>query len=326
MSTTQQGIQKTEQKGLTPVDKMMLSLMGEMSKREARLELLLPRDMPVERFKESVRFALAATPALLKCDPGTVMLSVMKAAKLGIDVAAGPLGHGALVPFGTECTFVPMFKGLVMLAVTAGVVRDMTPVLVYERDHFVPTEGDTPHVDHKPYVPRNGKDSRGAIIAAYTRVAFPDGSKAIKGMLYADDIERIAASSAGRNTPWNGPHRPEMVKKSTVKNAFKTLGVPSSEQADRLRDALAADIEAEARGVDAEATHTITTTPTSGTDALKATLLSKKKREEAPPEDAVTEPQWATDLNDAVKASLKEKQAVPMSHPDAQPPEPGAEG
>lgn len=307
MSTTQ-GIQKTEQKGLTPVDKMMLSLMGEMSKREARLELLLPPDMKVERFKESVRFALAATPALLNCDPGTVMLSVMKAAKLGIDVAAGPLGHGALVPFGKECTFVPMFKGLVMLAVTAGVVRDMTPVLVYERDHFVPTEGDNPSVDHKPYVPKKADDKRGDIIAAYTRVLLPDGTKVIKGMLYADDIARIAASSAGRNTPWNGPHRPEMVKKSTVKNAFKTLGVPSSEQADRLRDALAADIEAEARGLDEDATHAVTPEPTSGVAGLKAALKGKK-REEIPPEDAVT---------DAAP--------LPISHPDAQPPEPGSEG
>jgi phage RecT family recombinase len=303
--TTQQGIQKTEQKGLTQVDKMMLSLMGEMSKREARLELLLPPDMKVERFKESVRFALAATPALLNCDPGTVMLSVMKAAKLGIDVAAGPLGHGALVPFGKECTFVPMFKGLVMLAVTAGVVRDMTPILVYEKDHFIPVEGDKPQVDHKPYVPRKAADSRGDVIAAYTRVTFPDGSQAIKGMLYADDIARIAASSAGRNTPWNGPHRPEMVKKSTIKNAFKTLGVPSSEQADRLREALAADIEAEARGVDEEATHAVTPEPTSGTAGLKA-ILKSKKQQEAPPEDAVTD--------------------LPLSHPDAQPPEPGAEG
>lgn len=303
-------IQKQQGQALsvTPVDKMMLNLMGEMSKREARLENLLPPDMPVERFKESVRFALAATPALLKCDPGTVMLSVMKAAKLGIDVAAGPLGHGALVPFGTECTFVPMFKGLVMLAVTAGVVRDMTPVLVYEKDRFVPIEGDAPKVKHRPYVPKKANDSRGDIIAAYTRVTFPDGSQVIKGMLYADDIARIAASSAGRNTPWNGPHRPEMVKKSTIKNAFKTLGVPSSEQANRLREALAADIEAEARGVDEDATHAVTPAATTGTEALKATLKGKK-REEAPPEDAVTE-----------------QPAIPMSHLDAQPPEPGSEG
>jgi len=306
MSTTIQG-QKQQALSVTPVDKMMLSLMGEFDRREARLENLLPRDMPVERFKESVRFALAATPALLKCDPGSVMLSVMKAAKLGIDVAAGPLGHGALVPFGADCTFVPMFKGLVMLAVTAGVVRDMNPVLVYERDHFVPTEGDEPRVDHRPYVPKNAKDSRGAIIAAYTRVTFPDGSRAIKGVLFADDIERIANSSSGRNTPWNGPHRPEMVKKSTVKNAFKTLGVPSSEQANRLRDALAADIEAEARGVDEEATHAVTPSPSVGTEGLKASLKTKKPATSSPPDDAVTEP-------------------LHSSHPGAEPPEPGAEG
>jgi len=300
--------QGQQQMKVTPVDTMMLNLMGELSRREARLENLLPPDMPVERFKESVRFALAATPALLKCDPGTVMLAVMKAAKLGIDVAAGPLGHGALVPFGTDCTFVPMFKGLVMLAVTAGVVRDMTPVLVYERDHFVPEEGDNPRVDHKPYVPKNGKDSRGAIIAAYTRVTFPDGSRVVKGMLFADDIERIAASSKGSNTPWNGPHRSEMVKKSTVKNAFKTLGVPSSEQASRLREALAADIEADARGVDDAPTHALTPeSATTGTDGLKRQLRERNRVPET------IEP-------------AREAEPVPISHPDAQPPEPGSEG
>jgi recombination protein RecT len=296
-------IQKNETKALSPVDKAMLEIMGSMERRAARLENLLPPDMPVERFKESVRLALAQTPSLLKCEPGTVLLSVMKAAKLGIDVAAGPLGHGALVPFGTECTFVPMFKGLVMLAVTAGVVKDMTPVLVHEKDHFVPTEGDDPHVDHKPYVPRKAADSRGDIIAAYTRVTLPDGTRVIKGMMYADDIARVEASSKGKNTPWNGPHRPEMVKKSTIKNAFKTLGVPASEQTARLRDALAADVDAEARGVDEEATHTVT--PAAGVEGLKSAL--KKK---AAPEDAQTEP----------------AAPLPISHPDAQPPEPGSEG
>lgn len=296
-------IQKNEAKALSPVDKVMLEIMGSMERRAARLENLLPPDMPVERFKESVRLALAQTPALLKCEPGTVLLAVMKAAKLGIDVAAGPLGHGALVPFGSECTFVPMYKGLVMLAVTAGVVRDMTPVLVYEKDHFVPVEGDAPHVDHRPYVPRKAADGRGEIIAAYTRVTFPDGAVTIKGMMYADDIARIESSSKAGNSPWKGPHRPEMVKKSTVKNAFKTLGVPASEQAARLRDALHADVEADAREVGDEPTHVAT--PATGTEALKAALKSKKK--EPAPEDAVTD-------------------HLPLSHPDAEPPEPGAEG
>lgn len=280
MSTS--GIQKNEAKTLSPVDRMMVDLMSSMERRSARLENLLPPEMSVERFKESVRLALAQTPALLKCDPGSVLLSVMKAAKLGIDVAAGALGHGALVPFGSECTFVPMYKGLVALAVVSGVVKDMTPVLVYERDHFVPEEGDNPKVDHKPYVPRKAVDARGDIIAAYTRVLLPDGTRVIKGMLYADDIARIEASSKAGNSPWKGPHRSEMVKKSTVKNSFKTLGVPSTEQAQRLRTALEADVDAEARELDADEDTTHTLAPSTGTEALKSTLKAKKQKETAP--------------------------------------------
>lgn len=280
-------IQKNEAKALGPVDKMMVDLMGSMDRRSARLENLLPPDMPVERFKESIRLALAQTPALLKCDPGTVLLSVMKAAKLGIDVAAGPLGHGALVPFGTECTFVPMYKGLVALAVVSGVVKDMTPVLVYERDHFVPEEGDNPRVDHKPYVPRKASDSRGDIIAAYTRVILPDGTRVIKGMLYADDIARIESGTA-KGGPWGTKHRPEMVKKSTIKNATKTVGIPSTEQTQRLRDALAADVEAEVRGVDADEPVTHSLTPASGVDGLKTTLKARKQKDE--PQDVAPDP------------------------------------
>jgi recombination protein RecT len=292
------------------VDKMLAVIMQDIASRQAKLEDLLPPDMTPARFTASVGLALAQQPALLKCDRGSIVLSVMKAAKLGIDVAGGALGHGALVPFGTECTFVPMYKGLVMLAVTSGVVKDVTPVLVYEKDHFALTEGDTPHVEHRPYVPRKATDGRGDIIAAYTRITLPDGTRVIKGMLYADDIARVEASTKGRNTPWSSPHRPEMVKKSTLKNAFKTLGVPAGEQAARLREALAADIEAEARGVDEHATHTLMPEPTSGVAGLKAALKAKK----TPP--------------------LEEAQVELVSHnlanPNAEPPDdmrlPGQEG
>jgi recombination protein RecT len=276
-------IQKTQQ---GPVDKMLATIMGDIDSRQAKLQDLLPKDMTPQRFIASVGLALAQQPGLMKCDRGSIVLAVMKAAKLGIDVAGGALGHGYLVPYGTECTFVPGYKGLVALAVVAGVVRDMTPVLVHERDEFVPDEGDSPRILHRPFVPRKAGDTRGPIIAAYTRVTYPDGSTAIKGMLYLDDIARIE-SGTPKNGPWGGKHRPEMVKKSSIKNAFKTLGVPSSEQAARLVDALAADVEAEARGVDEDATHVLTPEPT-GMEGLKTRL--KKQKGESVPEDAATEP------------------------------------
>jgi len=228
---------KTDKKP-SPIDAAMLGLMDQFTRREARLENLLPADMPVERFKESIRLALAKNPDLLKCDPGSVLLAVMKAARCGLDVA-GVYGH--LVPYGAECQFVPDYKGLVALAVATGVVQDLQPVLVYSQDEFIPEEGENPHIHHRPFVPRKVGESRGEIIAAYTRVLLPSGQRVVKGLMLMDDIARIEAGVKAGKSPWKGPHRPEMIKKSSIKNGTKTLGLPMSEQASRLREAMAAD-------------------------------------------------------------------------------------
>lgn len=234
--------EEKQPKKASPVDMAMLGLMAEFTKRDARLENLLPADVSVERFKESIRLALAKTPALLKCDPGSVLLAVMKAARCGLDVA-GVYGH--LVPYGAECQFVPDFKGLVALAVATGVVQDVQPVLVYEKDEFAPEEGENPHIHHRPFVPRKAGEARGAIIAAYTRVLLPSGQRVVKGLILMDDIARVEAGVSANKSPWKGPHRPEMVKKTSIKNGFKTIGLPTSEQAARLREAMAAHDESD---------------------------------------------------------------------------------
>jgi recombination protein RecT len=265
-------IEKKESAPLTPVDRQMMSLMSEFEKRATRLEHLLPPGSSVERFTEGIRFALAQTPALLKCTPGSIMVACMKAAKLGIDVSGGALGHGHLVPFGTECTFVPGYKGLVALAVASGVVKDMTPVLVYSADEFELEEGEVPRFVHKPFVPRKNGEARGDIIAAYTRVVLDDGTRVVKGMLFLDDIERIEGGIRAGQSPWKTPHRPEMVKKSTVKNAFKTLGVPEGEKTVALRRAMEADAEAELVDITTKETPQARTSPV---DIVKARLKSK---------------------------------------------------
>lgn len=265
-------ITKNEEKPkkATPVDAAMLSLMAEFTKREARLENLLPADVSVERFKESIRLALAKNVDLLKCDPGSVLLAVMKAARCGLDVA-GVYGH--LVPYGAECQFVPDYKGLAALAISTGVAQDLQPVLVYEKDEFAPEEGEAPHVHHRPFVPRKAGEARGAIIAAYTRVLLPSGALVVKGLLFMDDIARVEAGVKAGKSPWKGPHRPEMVKKTSLKNAVKTLGLPMSEQAARLREAMASD---ESDVVDAS--FTLVPPPLSGVTGAKETA---RKRLEA---------------------------------------------
>lgn len=274
MSTDMKAIEKKAEK-LNPVDAKFLELFSVMGRRKERFEDLLPPWMPAERFIAGAKMAVSLQPELLQCTPESLVLALYKAARAGIDVSGGFLGHGALVKYGTEATFQPMYKGLVALAVVTGVVQDMTPVLVHEKDHFIPHEGDEGRIEHVPHVIRKKGDTRGEVIAAYTRVLLPSGTKVCKGLLYLDDLARIEASVKARNSPWTGPHRPEMQKKSTIKNAFKTLGTPSSDQAQYMAAALQADAEAD--GYDVEGTVVSTSAaPARGTARLKALAQGNK--------------------------------------------------
>lgn len=229
---------------ISPIDQALLDTMETLKKRDARLEKLLPEGVDRSRFNEELRFALAQSPSLLSCSRESLVLAVMRAARTGLP-PDGAGGMGYIVPYGKVATFVPGYKGLVFLARLSGLVEDMQPVLVRERDTFEVEEGDNPRIIHKPFIPRKADDSAGPVLAAYTRVLLPSGQRVIKGLLYLPDLARIEASSAAKGGPRSGPHREEMTKKDTLKNAFKSLGVPAGDAFRRLRLALDADNAAE---------------------------------------------------------------------------------
>lgn len=309
MSTEKKAALTTTQKGLSKVDVALLGIMEELRTREARLEMLLPKGMDPQRFTESARLALAAEPKLLKCTPASLVLAVLRGALTGLPVHGGG-GLAYIVPYGEEATYVPGYKGLISLGKATGIVRDMQPVLVHDKDVFEIEEGDSPRLTHRPYIPRKADDFAGAVIAAYTRVLLPDGERVIKGLLYAPDLARIEASSRAKNGPRNGPHREEMQKKDTLKNAYKTLGVPPGDVFKALRIALAADEAAESGVVDAELAAVESFAKPTGTERMRAVV--------GLPSGPVSEV-----LED-------HEEPLPMSHPGAEPPQdvvlPGQEG
>lgn len=264
-----------KQEKLTPADAKMLEVFNIMSRRQGKFEDLLPPWMPAERFVAGAKMAIGLNPALANCTPESVLMSLFKAARAGIDVSGGFLGHGALVPYKNECTFQPMYKGLIALAIATGVVQEMTPVLVHERDHFIPHEGNEARIEHIPYVPRKAGDKRGDIIAAYTRVRLPSGVVTIKGLLYLDDIAKVESGVKSTNGPWS-THRPAMIKKTTVKNAANTIGIMSSEQAQYLNAALEADAEHDASYVDGEVVGQSAPPASKGTARLKELAAASK--------------------------------------------------
>lgn len=236
--------EKTQDKKISPVDQALLDTMEVLRQRDQRLEKLLPEGVDRSRFNEEIRFALAQSPALLKCSRSSLVLAVMRAARTGLP-PDGAGGMAYLIPYAGEATFVPGYKGLIFLAKMTQLVLDMQPVLVRERDVFEVEEGDSPKVTHRPFIPRKKEDAAGDVLAAYTRVLLPGGHMVVKGLLYLPDLARIEASSKAKNGPRQGPHRERMQMKDSVKAAFQHLGVPGGDAFKRLRLALAADTAAE---------------------------------------------------------------------------------
>lgn len=239
-------IQKAEP--LTPSERQLLWVMGQIEKRGARLEKLLHPDMPKERFEESCRLAFAKSPDLTdltKTDGASLMQAILLGARSGLDVH-GHYGH--LVSFNKKAfeergktvwkeviVFMPDYKGMLATLKAAGCVLDADPMLVYEKDEFQPLGGAQGGVHHVPFVRRKPADTKGAIIAAYTRFLLPNGQWVVKGLMLLEDIERIENNIKAKNGPWGGPHRPRMIAKSSFRQAWAWLGPTTSDRAVALR-------------------------------------------------------------------------------------------
>jgi recombination protein RecT len=87
------------------------------------------------------------TPKLANCDPMSVLACVVQAAQLGLE--PGINGRAYLIPYGTECQFVPGWKGLLELVNRTGRATAWTGA-VFDGDKFDYQLGDTPFAKHYP--------------------------------------------------------------------------------------------------------------------------------------------------------------------------------
>lgn len=178
-----------------------------------------------EAFIEAAMMATVKTPDLLKCSTESILLALRQAAQTGLDV--GRTCH--LVPFGTVCTFVPDYKGLIELACSTGKVVSIRVRCVYEGEEFF--YGETmqgPDLRHVPKTSGNG----GTIVGAYAIADLRFNRYKVEFM-NADEIEAVRTKSKS----WkNGPLPDWYARKTVVRRLCKTL--PSNA---KLQTALAYD-------------------------------------------------------------------------------------
>lgn len=211
-------------------DPVVAALTGAMSK----MKTVLPAHITPEKMARLAMGELRTNRQLAKiaqANPASLVSALMKASQAGLEIG-GIKGHGYLVPYGNEITFLPGYRGLIQLARQSGQVTSIGVHIVYEHDVFDMTLGINEDISHKPKL----DGDRGEPKLVYGVARFSDGSHHFDWMSMAD-VERIAAGtqSKGKSGPWKD-HRPEMIRKTMARRLTKFLPLSS----DRLEAAIAA--------------------------------------------------------------------------------------
>jgi recombination protein RecT len=107
----------------------------------------LPQHLNGDRMARIALTAFRRTPKLAQCDPRSVFAAVIQASQLGLE--PDTMGRAYLIPYGTECQFVPGWKGMVDLVNRSGQATVWTGA-VFEGDSFEWALGDSPYIKHKP--------------------------------------------------------------------------------------------------------------------------------------------------------------------------------
>lgn len=207
-----------------------------LERSKGQIAAALPNSCTPERMMRITATAIQKTPALLDCDPLSLIAAVMECAQLGLEPNT-KLGHAHLVPFHNKKTgwrevqMIPGFTGLIELAVRSGKVSSIKATIVHEKDQFQYEEGLAPRLIHVP----SREADKGEIVAAYAVARMTNGQTTFS-LMWKVDIDKIKdGSPAGRSGPWV-THYEEMAKKTAIRRLCKTLPVSAVQQALQLRE------------------------------------------------------------------------------------------
>ena len=182
-----------------------------------QVESALPKHLTPDRFIGVALNAMNRTPELANCTQQSLFKCFLELSQMGLE----PDGRRAyLVPFGTECTLLIDYKGLVELAYRNGNISRIHADVVYQTEYdagdFVYDRGRiTTHC-------KSLKPNRGEVIAAYAEVEFKDGTTKAE-LMTLEEVNEIRNQSKAKNSePWT-KHWNEMAKKTAFRRCAKWL-------------------------------------------------------------------------------------------------------
>ena len=193
---------------------------------QKQLAMALPRTMTADRFTRIVATEWKKNPDLRKCNPVTVLSSVLLSAQLGLEPGSA-LGQSYLLPCknktGMECQLIIGYRGMLSLARRSGEIISINAYAVHQEDDFHYELGLHPDIHH---VPNQEKAEPGPLTHVYAVAALKDGGLQFEVMTRAEveKVRRFSKGSSSAYSPWN-THFEEMAKKTVIRRLFKYLPV-----------------------------------------------------------------------------------------------------
>lgn len=191
-----------------------------LQSRREDLTALLGDDKAVDRFIRTTVHVLAANPSLLALQGNSILLSVLEAARMGLE-PVGRFGGAYLIPRKGKAVLEVDWRGFIRMAQREGAIRSASADVVYAGDQFAYRRGTDPRIDHYPTRgPAFGEPERGDVTHFYAILYLPDGSFTFEVMTKAE-VEAIRRRSpASEDGPWVTDYI-EMGRKTVVRRVFK---------------------------------------------------------------------------------------------------------
>ena len=168
-----------------------------------------------EALKRFTVLAFSNDFKLQKCSPVSIYKACLTAAYTGLM----PDGKdAALVAYGGVCQLLPMYQGIMRLALQTGYVANIYSAVANESDVFEVSKGTNPSIDHR----LNFKvDDIGKPIAAYAVAHLANGTKVSEVMRWAE-IMKVQKAARATKGPWKD-WTEQMARKTAIKRLCKGL-------------------------------------------------------------------------------------------------------
>lgn len=201
----------------------------------------LPNDFNKQRFVQNCMTVLQDGQAdFSKCEPSTVVRTLLKAAFLGLDFFAGEC---YAIPYGDKCQFQTDYKGETKLAkkYASNPIQDIYAKVVRQGDEFEEViENGHQKINFRPKAFNDGE-----ILGAFAVCLYKDGSMIYDTMSKADiEHTRQAFSKAANSKAWKDAYG-EMCKKTVLRRLCKLidLNFDNAEQIEAFEDGGAFDVK-----------------------------------------------------------------------------------